>query len=74
MILGMIYYVARVSSQDKVRRKNGLKALYDKISLVFPNQFFWKLKWYGGNCDDGCSFSNPFIPEQKIVQGSKLVQ
>ena len=60
--------------KEKVWRKNGFKALYDKILMVLPNQLFLNLKLYGGCCDDGYSFQNHFIPEKNIAQGFKLSQ
>ena len=60
--------------KDKVWKKNVSKTLYDNILLVLPNQNFQNLKRYGGNCDYGYSFQNPFIPEQNIAQGFKLAQ
>ena len=41
-------------NQDKGGRRNGFKALNDKILLVLSNIILWNLKVYGGNCDDGC--------------------
>ena len=42
--------------KDKEDRRNGFKALYDKILMVLSNIIILNLKVYGGNCDDECKF------------------